>query len=225
MDAKKLAAEYAADKVENGMTVGLGTGSTAYWAIERLAERARGGLRIQAIATSQRSEEQALQAGIPLVTFAELGKRKLDITIDGADEADPDFNLIKGGGGALLREKIVAAASSRMIVVVDSSKLVNTLGRFPLPVELVPFGVEQTLLRLQELGGAPRLRVVGDERFRTDNGHFIADCDFGPIADPAELSGLLNALPGVVENGLFIGLAQSIVVGYPDGRVEERERS
>jgi ribose 5-phosphate isomerase A len=224
MDAKRIAAEYAADTVENNMLVGLGTGSTAYWAIARLAERVREGLQIQAIATSQTSEEQARQSGIPLMTFAELGNRQLDVTIDGADEANLDFQLIKGGGGALLREKIVAAASKRMIVVVDSSKLVDVLGKFPLPVEIVPFGAEQTIRHLRELGALPKLRLNEHGPFLTDNGNYIVDCAFSEIVNPSRLSDLLNAIPGVVENGLFVGMADAIVAGYPDGRVEYKLR-
>ncbi|WP_135547992.1 ribose-5-phosphate isomerase RpiA [Paenibacillus cymbidii] len=223
MEAKQLAAERAVQLVEDGMTIGLGTGTTATYAIRRIGALVRGGLRIRAIATSLASERLAAAEGIPLVAFAELDG-SLDLTIDGADEVDPELRLIKGGGGALLREKIVAAASERMIVIVDAGKLVKRLGAFPLPVEIVPFGNEATMRQLDALGCRPELRWQGGVPFRTDNGNYVADCAFGAIADPERLAAQLNHIPGVVENGLFVGLASRVIVGYDNGTVREWTR-
>ncbi|WP_133580304.1 ribose-5-phosphate isomerase RpiA [Aureibacillus halotolerans] len=217
MNAKKAVGERAAAYVEEGMTVGLGTGSTAYWMIEKLGEMVQAGLNIKGLPTSKATEEQANRLGIPLVTFSDV--KQLDITIDGADEIDPQFQLIKGGGGALLREKIVAKASRRMIVVADESKLVDVLGTFKLPVEVVPYGWEKTAFDIQLMEGTPHLRKDGDNTYMTDNGNYILDVDFYPIREPRKLSEALNQLPGVVENGLFIDLAETILVGTSDGRV------
>lgn len=218
INVKQLAAEKAVEYVEDGMRVGLGTGSTAYWAIRKLGERVKDGLKITAVATSQASEDQARELGIPLVSFAEVDH--LDITIDGADELDGKLQLVKGGGGALLREKIVAMGSTRMIVVADESKAVQTLGKFPLPVEVVPFAYEWTLKDLAKLGCKPVLRRSGDELYRTDNGNYIADCHFGEIASPPELAKALEIIPGVVEHGLFIGIAEFAIIGKSDGSIE-----
>jgi ribose 5-phosphate isomerase A len=214
---KKIAAEKAVEWVEDGMTVGLGTGSTAYWAIHRIAERVREGLSIRATASSIRSEELARELGIPLVSIDEIDR--IDLTIDGADEADDRLNLIKGGGGALFREKVLAASSDRFVVIVDESKRVTTLGSFPLPVEIVPFGSRLTMNALKALGGNPAIRTDGDKPYVTDNGNWIADCRFGAIPDPATLSVQLNRIPGVVENGLFVGMASAVVVGTASGAV------
>lgn len=219
MNAKRIAAERAADYIEDGMIVGLGTGSTAYWAILKLAARVRDGLNIRAIATSLQSEQLAREHGIPLTTFSEI--TDIDITIDGADEVDPELNLIKGGGGALLREKIVAATSKRFIVVVDESKRVERLGKFPLPVEIVPFGYEVTMNKLLQSGCQPVLRRSANQIFRTDNGNFIVDCHFNEIDDPNNLHHRLNLIPGVVENGLFVDMTDLVIVGYHNGDVEE----
>jgi ribose 5-phosphate isomerase A len=226
MNAKKNAAEQAVEYVQNGMTVGLGTGSTAYWAIERIGERIREeGLQIRAIATSKRSEEQAMQLGIPIFSFDAIDE--IDLTIDGADEADGDFNLIKGGGGAHLREKIVASSSRELIIVVDETKLVRQLGRFPLPVETVVFGWEKTFKKLKNLGCIPALRMEEGRPYLTDNGNYLVDCSFGTIADPRILHDRINAIVGVVENGLFVGMADRIVAGYSDGstRVFQKGKS
>ncbi|MCZ8521795.1 MULTISPECIES: ribose-5-phosphate isomerase RpiA [Paenibacillus] len=218
MNPKQLAAEKAVESIEDGMLVGLGTGSTAYFAIRRIAERVKEGLRIQAVSSSKHSEELAREWGIPLAAFEGIGE--IDVTIDGADEADGNGSLIKGGGGALLREKILAYHSRRMIVIVDESKRVERLGAFPLPVEIVPFAENLTLRSLKELGGEPELRRQdGGGLFRTDNGNLIADCRFGSIADAADLEQRLNLIPGVVENGLFVRRAHRIVTGYASGRV------
>jgi len=218
INVKQLAAEKAVEYVQDGMKVGLGTGSTAYWAIAKLGERVREGLKITAVATSQASEEQARGLGIPLVAFGDIGS--LDLTIDGADELDGELQLIKGGGGALLREKIVASNSTRMIVVADESKAVGTLGKFPLPVEIVPFAWEWTVAELAGLGCKPELRLSGKELYKTDNGNYIADCHFEVIPSAPELALALQGIPGVVEHGLFIGIADMAIIGKNDGTIE-----
>jgi ribose 5-phosphate isomerase A len=214
---KRSAAEAAAAMVEDGMVVGLGTGSTAYFAIEALIRRVREGLRIVGIATSERSDAQARAGGIPLTSFAE--HRRLDITIDGADEiATGTLDLIKGLGGALLREKIVAGASDRLVIVADARKLVDRLGGTArLPVEVVPFGWQTTADRLARLGTAPVLRGGEPSPFRTDSGNLILDCDFGPVADPAALDQAIGRTIGVVETGLFIGMACMALVADHTG--------
>ncbi|CAN7754831.1 ribose-5-phosphate isomerase RpiA [Paenibacillus sp. LjRoot153] len=217
MEAKKAAAELAIEEIQNGMIVGLGTGSTAYWAIQGLGVRVQNGLHIQAVATSVASENLAKELGIPLIPFADISE--IDVTIDGADEVDPDWHLIKGGGGALLREKIVAFSSKKLIVVVDESKNVAQLGAFPLPVEVVKFGYELTIRKLRALGCEPKVRVTDNQPYVTDNGNYIIDCHFGSIPNPAELHQAINAIPGVVENGLFVGMASQVIVGYKDGSV------
>ncbi|MBE9913828.1 ribose-5-phosphate isomerase RpiA [Paenibacillus donghaensis] len=222
MNLKQLAAEKAVEYVKDGMRIGLGTGSTAYWAIRKIGERVREGLEIQAVATSKASEKLAQEHGIPLIPFAKLDG--LDLTIDGADELDSELHLIKGGGGALLREKIVAFHSKEMIVIADESKLVDKLGSFPLPVEIIPFANEWTLASLDEISANPMLRTEEDHIFVTDNGNYIADCRFGSIDNPAELHRKLLAMPGVVDNGLFIGLTARAIIGRKDGTVTVLER-
>lgn len=212
---KKAAGEKAATFIQPGMTIGLGTGSTAYWAIEKIGALVAEGLQIQAIATSVQSERQAMGLGIPLISFAELDH--IDVDIDGADEVDEHLNLIKGGGGALLREKIIASASKKMIVVVDESKLVKRLGKFPLPLEVIPFGWEVTIRKIQDLGCRATVRTKDDQPFITDNGNYIIDCRFAEIISPASLNDQLKAIPGVVETGLFIGIAAMAIIGYADG--------
>ncbi|MFC3799911.1 ribose-5-phosphate isomerase RpiA [Cohnella sp. GCM10012308] len=226
MDPKRRAGAEAVKLVEDGMLVGLGTGSTAYWAIMEIGNRVKAGLKITAVPTSIRSEELARSLGIPLVPLDDILPGGIDLTIDGADEADENLNLIKGGGGALLREKIIAANSKRLVIVADASKEVATLGQFPLPVEIVPFGSKLTMGCLEALGGHPALRLIqGDEPYVTDNGNYIADCRFGVIEDAAALETTLNLIPGVVENGLFVGMAERIVIGREDGNVSVRERA
>lgn len=220
--AKQAAAEKAALYIQDGMVVGLGTGSTAYWAIQKIGEMVKHGLRIKAVATSNQSEELARGLDIPLVAFSDI--EGIDVTIDGADEVDNDWNLIKGGGGALLREKIIASASKELIIIADESKKVEILGKFHLPVEIVKFGYELTLRKLSSLGCLPHLRMSGDQLFITDNGNYIADCEFTRIEQASELHAALNLIPGVVENGLFIKLATKVIVGDEDGRVRELER-
>lgn len=218
INVKQLAAEKAVEYVQDGMKVGLGTGSTAYWAIRKLGERVSEGLQITAVATSQASEDQARELGIPLVAFSDVDS--LDLTIDGADELDGALQLIKGGGGALLREKIVAMGSARMIVVADESKAVTTLGKFPLPVEIVPFAWEWTVAALAKLGCTTELRRSGEDLYKTDNGNYIADCRFEAIESAAELALALQRIPGVVEHGLFIGIADLAIIGKKDGTIE-----
>lgn len=218
INVKQLAAEKAVEYVQDGMKVGLGTGSTAYWAIRKLGERVSEGLKITAVATSQASEDQARELGIPLVAFGEIDS--LDLTIDGADELDSELQLIKGGGGALLREKIVASNSTRMIVVADESKVVTTLGKFPLPVEVVPFAWEWTVAELAKLDCKPVLRMNGEELYKTDNGNYIADCHFVAIDSASSLALKLQNIPGVVEHGLFIGISDLAIVGKNDGSIE-----
>jgi ribose 5-phosphate isomerase A len=218
MNPKQVAAEKAVEFVEDGMIVGLGTGSTAFWATQKIAQRISEGLTIQAVASSASTEALAGQLGIPLVPFSTIDH--IDITIDGADEVDNQLNLIKGGGGALLREKILAANSGRFYVVVDESKRVPRLGRFPLPVEIVPFASNLTLRRLQEMNCEPVVRMVKGSEFITDNGNLIADCSFKEILNPVELQQRINLIPGVVENGLFVGMATAVVVGDEDGAIQ-----
>ncbi len=219
---KKAAGEKAASFIKSGMTVGLGTGSTAYWAIRKIGEMVAGGLEIKSVATSIESEKLSAELNIPVVPFSEIDQVTIDI--DGADEVDANFNLIKGGGGALLREKIIANISRQMIVVADESKIVETLGRFPLPVEVVPFGLELTIRHLQKHCAALTLRKNGTEIYTTDNGNYILDCQFYPIHNPQALECQLNNIPGVVENGLFTGKCNTVVIGYQDGRTEIREK-
>ena len=218
MDAKQRAGFKAAEFVEDGMRVGLGTGTTAQWLVERLAARVREeGLRVRCVPTSRRTEEQARRLGLPLFTLGELGE--LDIAIDGADEIGPGLALIKGGGGALLREKLVAAAARRFVVIADKSKRVPVLGRFPLPVEVVRFGWELTARRVAGVTGAePALRrEEGGGPFVTDNGNYILDCRCGQIPDPARTERELKLLTGVVESGLFVRMAHSAIVADEEG--------
>ncbi len=221
MEAKKAAAEKAVEKIQDGMTVGLGSGSTASYAIQRLGERVRAGLKIKAVATSLKSEYLALESGIPVFDPSEF--TALDIDVDGADEVDEKGNLIKGGGGSLLREKVIAFASKRFLVVVDDSKLVQTLGRFALPVEVIPFAARLTLYQLKTLGCVPAFRKSeGGENFVTDNGNFIIDCKFDAISDPAWLDVKIKMIPGVIETGLFSNkVVTSVFVGYQNGQVRE----
>lgn len=227
--AKFVAAKRAAAFVETGMRVGLGTGSTAAWMVRCLAERVREeGLRITGVPTSERTAVLARELGIPLTTLDEA--KWLDLTIDGADEFDGDLCLIKGGGGALLREKIVATASDQMIVIADAAKEVATLGAFPLPVEIVPFGwqttkalIEEALINVDVLGRAAVPRMAGDAYYLTDEGNRLLDLELKRIGNPRQLSLVLNQIPGVVENGLFIDICDIVVIGHADARVEVRD--
>lgn len=219
-ELKQQAAWEAVALVEPGMTLGLGTGSTARRVLEAIAERReRGELDgIVGVPTSSDTKDYATELGIPLASLAEA--LHLDLTLDGADEVDPSLELIKGLGGALLWEKIVAAATDRLVIVVDESKRVETLGtRSPLPVEVVPFGWRTLIEPIQALGAEPKLRETRDgDAFITDGGHYILDCTFaGGIADPYEVEAALHTLPGVVETGLFLGMAETVVVGTESG--------
>jgi ribose 5-phosphate isomerase A len=221
VDKKKAAAEAAIDLVKDGMIVGLGTGSTANHAIEGLGRRVGAGLRIKGVATSKATEQLARKVGIPITTLEEVGE--VDLTIDGADEVDPSFNLIKGMGGALLREKIVAFASKQEIIVVDDSKLVEVLGKkSPLPVEVLPFGHTKTRDALESLGCKASLKG-GSNPFLTDNGNLIYECRFEGIEDAEMLEAEIDLIPGVVESGLFIDLATTVVVASAQG-VEVRSK-
>jgi len=221
---KRQAAEHAITLVEPDMTLGLGTGSTAAHLVELLGQRIREGLKVVCVPTSEATRAQAERLGIPLTDLDRCPS--LDLTIDGADEIDPALRLIKGGGGALLREKIVAMASDRMVVIADHSKRVATLGAFPLPVEIVRFGATTTRNLIEALAaeagctGEMVLRVQPDgQPFVTDGGHLILDCAFGRIADPEALDEALKLVPGVVESGLFLGVADAAIVAGPDGVV------
>jgi len=215
--AKRAAAVQAVTAIESGMVVGLGSGSTAAFAVEALAARVAQGLRVTGIPTSEATATLARRLGVMLTSFAE--RTRVDITIDGADQVERgSLALIKGLGGALLREKIVANASDRMIVIVDETKLVDRLGgAIPLPVEIVAFGWQTVIARLAALGCTPTLRLEGGKPFVTDGGNLIADCAMAGIPDPAALEARLAAVTGVIESGLFIGLASEILVGRPTG--------
>ncbi len=227
--AKFVAAKRAADYVEDGMRVGLGTGSTAAWLVRCLGEMVRdNGLRFKGVPTSIRTAELARDVGVEVVSLDEA--RWLDLTIDGADEFDGDLNLIKGAGGALLHEKIVATASDRMVVIADAGKEVETLGSFPLPVEVIPFGwqttqalIDETLISLDVMGRSSSLRMNGDAPFVTDEGNHILDLHLHRIGNARQLALVINQMPGVVENGLFIDICDTVVVGFGDGRVEVRD--
>ncbi|MCE0504352.1 MULTISPECIES: ribose-5-phosphate isomerase RpiA [unclassified Roseivivax] len=227
--AKFVAAKTAAELVQDGMRVGLGTGSTAAWLVRCLGEMVReDGLEIRGVPTSTRTAELAREVGIEVISLDEA--RWLDLTIDGADEFDGDLNLIKGGGGALLQEKIVATASDQMVVIADAAKEVSALGHFPLPVEVVPFGwqttqalIEETLISMDVMGRKSSLRMTGDRPFITDEGNYIVDLHLGRIGNARQMALVLNQMPGVVENGLFIDICDKVIVGYGDGRVETRD--
>ncbi|MDW3182257.1 MULTISPECIES: ribose-5-phosphate isomerase RpiA [unclassified Roseobacter] len=227
--AKFVAAKRAAQLVETGMRVGLGTGSTAAWLVRCLGEMVRDdGLSIKAVPTSTRTADLAREVGIEVISLDEA--KWLDITIDGADEFDGQLNLIKGGGGALLQEKIVATASDQMVVIADAGKEVETLGAFPLPIEVIPFGwqttqalVEETLVSMDVLGRETTLRMDGQKPFLTDEGNHILDLHVKRIGNARQLALVLNQMPGVVENGLFIDICDRVIIGFGDGRVEVRD--
>ncbi len=227
--AKFVAAKRAVEFVENGMKLGLGTGSTAAWMVRCLAERIReDGLRVTGVPTSSRTAELARSLGVPIASLDEA--RWLDMTIDGADEFDPSLNLIKGGGAALLQEKIVATASDQMIVITDAAKEVTQLGAFPLPIEVIPFGwqttkalVEEMLVSMDVLNRDCSLRMNGAAPLVTDEGNYIVDLHLRRIGNARQLAMVLNQIPGVVENGLFIDICDIVVIGHGDGRVVVRD--
>jgi ribose 5-phosphate isomerase A len=217
---KREAARRALELVKPGMKLGLGTGTTARCFVDLVGEQVKGGLEILCVGTSEATETQARSLGIPLSTLDDL--LELDLTVDGADEIDPELRLIKGGGGALLREKIVAAASKRMAVIADSTKLVQRLGAFPLPVEVVPFGLGSTKRHIDrafaELDLAARISLRGGSTpFVTDGGHYILDCSLGAIDQPEHLGEMLSLIPGVVEHGLFLGFARTAIIAGAEG--------
>lgn len=225
-EAKRAAAARALEMVEDGMALGLGTGSTAGWFVRLLSERIRrDGLAVTGVATSSATVWLAQELGVPLRKLEDVDR--IDLTVDGADEVDGKLNLIKGGGAALLQEKIVAAASGRMVVIADDSKRVAHLGAFPLPVEIVRFGwtvtrqaVAELLAAMDVAGSKVEVRLGKDGPLVTDEGHFILDLHLGRIGNPPALAAALNAIPGVVEHGLFIGMASAVILGRPDGSSE-----
>jgi ribose 5-phosphate isomerase A len=227
-DLKRQAAARAVEQVQDGMKLGLGTGSTAKHFVELLGERVRAGLKVIGVPTSEATRADAERCAVPLTTLDQVDR--LDLTVDGEDEIDANLELIKGGGGALLREKIVAAASDRMIVIADDTKWVKTLGRFPLPIEVIPFGLGATRRAIETVfaengvSGQMDIRKAKDgHAFVTDGGHWIVDAHLGAIPDSPRLAAALNSIPGVVEHGLFIGLARTAVLAGPQGiRVIER---
>lgn len=229
LQLKKAAAAKAVEFVEDGMKLGIGTGSTANEFIRLLAFRVKEGLKVTGVATSEHSEQLCRELGIPVASLDEMPS--LDLDIDGADEIGPKMALVKGGGGALLREKIVAFASARMLVIADQSKLVKTLGAFPLPIEVNPFGLEATKLAIVDvakslgLSGNISLRAKNNKTFVTDGGHFILDASFSRISDPESLSNALFSIPGVVEHGLFLNLANKSVVAMANGEIKVLEES
>ncbi|MEO5373940.1 MAG: ribose-5-phosphate isomerase RpiA [Alphaproteobacteria bacterium] len=208
---KKLAGEAAADMVRNGMTLGLGTGSTVAFFLRALGEKVKSGMKVRGVPTSERTANLCHQLGIELLDFASVDT--IDLCVDGADEVDREFRIIKGGGGALLREKIVALASRRNVIIVDSSKMVDRLGAFPLPVEVVRFGHHHVARRLREKGVIVQLRITGDDPYITDNGHYILDCRMGLLDDPAVTEAELKSMTGVVDTGLFIGHCNTVIIG------------
>lgn len=224
MDAKEVAARAALSYVKDGMKLGLGTGSTAAHFLRLLGEKIQAErLQIVGTPTSERSREMAVEYGIPLGELPEMGT--LDLGVDGADESDPDLNVIKGGGGALVREKLVAAACKEFVIVCDSTKLKTQLGAFPVPVAILPFAWQTTQRRLETLGSPTILRSAPDGKpYVTDDGLYILDVHFGQITDAPETARAIKAMVGVVEVGLFIGMATKVIAGYEDGRVQEFDR-
>ena len=213
---KRLAGEYAVDFIKDGMKIGLGTGSTVYWTIQELGNLVSEGLAIQAVPTSIETQKLAEQLSIPIISLNDVDY--LDLTIDGADEINPDLQLIKGGGGALLREKIVAASSRKLIIIADESKLVTNLGIFPLPIEIVPFAWKQTAKRIQSFGCQTNLRIQNNKPFKTDNGNMILDCVFpNQITKPLETHLQIKMIPGVIETGLFINMVDTAIIATEKG--------
>jgi len=207
---KVIAAEEAVKYVKNGMTLGLGSGSTVDWMLRKLSERVKEGLQIQGIPSSKKTEKLAKELGIPLTDFSVT--THIDLAIDGADEIDGSLNLIKGGGGSLVREKVVDACADELIIIADASKMVSQLGSFPLPVEVLPFGFEVVEENIKKLGGVSTLRKKEDQIFVSDNGNYILDCSFGPIDDAVTLHERLIQLVGVIDTGIFAGMADKVIV-------------
>lgn len=215
MDMKKIAGEEAAKYVKDGMIVGLGTGSTAYHAVNAIGEMVKNGLKIKAIPTSNATEAQARELGIPLLTIDEV--EYVDVAIDGVDEIDPDFNAIKGGGGALYREKVVASLAKEVIWIMDESKPVKAIGDFHLPIEIAIYGSKQAIAKMEAYGWNPVLRVRDGKTFVTDNGNYIADLHLGAGFDIQDVKDKVENMIGVLEHGLFLNFCKRIIVGHPDG--------
>jgi len=219
---KELAGSKVSDFVNDGMILGLGTGSTFYYAIKKIGDMVKEGLKIKAVSTSSSTDKLAESLNIPLLSIDDVDE--IDLTIDGADEIDPDFNGIKGGGGALLFEKVVAKSSRQNLWVVNSAKMVDRLGAFPLPIEVVPYALGKVCKKLVKLGYNPKVRMENEEQFITDSGNNIIDVKLGIIEDPYKMEVELNMIPGVVENGLFLDVVDIVIVGKGDG-VEIIKRS
>ena len=224
MDPKENAARKALELVREGMVLGLGTGSTAEHFVRALGEAVGRGLSVRGVPSSRATEALARSLRIPLATLDEVGE--VDLTVDGADEVDPDFNLIKGRGGALVREKILAAASGELAIVIDPSKWTDRLGKIcPVPVEVIPYGLRPCRKSLEALGAGVTLRQTEDRVYVTDNGNQILDARFAEIPDPARLEREINAIPGVVDNGIFAGMARTVIIGTKEGAEVRRKRS
>jgi ribose 5-phosphate isomerase A len=223
-EIKQRLGEYAATLVPAGATIGLGTGTTVYWLIKELGNRVRKGLHCQVVPTSEGTRKLAEEEGISVVSLNDAGP--IALTIDGADEASFDFQLIKGGGAALLQEKMVAAASKKLIIIIGEDKHVPRLGEFPLPVEVIPAGWKPLVAKILATGCQQViLREKNNEPVVTDHGHYILDCHFGSIEDPAALNTTLHLMPGVVETGLFVDMADTLVIGYSNGDIMREERN
>lgn len=211
---KSLAAKAAVQLVKNNQVIGLGTGSTAAFAVYEIAQMVQNGLQVQAVATSEHTAALATSLGIPIIDINTVDQ--IDITIDGADEFTKELQLMKGGGGALLREKIVASLSTQVVIIADSSKLVDRLGKFTLPIEIIPFASNYVLHQLKKIQGTGNIRTSAGKTFITDSGNYIMDTDFGLIENPQQLADTLNSIVGIVEHGLFINLATSVIMGSGD---------
>ncbi len=217
MNPKQIIGEKATEYLKDGMIVGLGSGSTASWATRKIGDLVRNGLKIRGVPTSRNTEELAIAEKIPLIDIAEVAH--IDVTIDGADEFDPQKNVIKGGGGALLREKIVASLTDFYIIIADSSKSSGVLGGYPVPIEVTPFAWQVTGRQLEKLGCKTKPRMEGNRLFITDNNNYILDCQFGRIDDPEKLAADMNRIPGVVENGLFVQMARLLITNSDNGGI------
>lgn len=219
-EIKQRVALKAASLVQPGMTIGLGSGTTMYWFVTALAEHVKEGLNFTAVPTSSDMQALAEEKGIRLKTLNDV--EYIDLTVDGADEIDPQWQLIKGGGGALLQEKLVATVSRKLVIIADHTKLVDTLGHFPLPIEVIPYAWKQVKRQLEQLYKIRiSLREKNNRSFLTDHGHYILDCYFKEITDAPTLNGELNLIPGVVETGLFIDMVSGLYIGYADGSIKE----
>ena len=217
INPKQLVGEKATEYIKEGMIVGLGTGSTAYWAIMKIGELVKNGLKITGVPTSKATENLAVELNIPLLDIAEV--THIDLTIDGADEFDAYKNLIKGGGGALLREKIIASVTEFYVIISDGAKRSEILGDYAVPVEVTPFALNISIAQLKKLGCEPKLRLINGKPFVTDNQNLIVDCKFDKIENPSILSSKMNAIPGVVENGLFVNMANLIITEDGNGNL------